>query len=53
MYYTKNEKKIVFVYPTPANIDKIQYRDFANNCYDFESKQHKCNNNAKEIPIQY
>jgi len=53
MYYNKNEKKIVYVYPTPENIDKIQYRDFAKNCYDFESEEVTCNNSAKEIPIQY
>lgn len=53
IYYNKNEKKLVYVYPTPDNIEKIQYQDFANNCYEFESQEVECNNYATEIPIQY
>ena len=53
MYFNKNEKKIVYVYPTPENTDKIQYQDFADNCFEFESQKVNCDSNVKEIPIQY
>lgn len=33
---------VIYVYPTPDNIDKLQYMDNANNCYEFKSKEVKC-----------
>lgn len=33
---------VIYVYPTPDNIDKIQYKDYADNCYEFTSKEVKC-----------
>jgi hypothetical protein len=53
MYLNKNEKQSVFVYPTPENIDNIQYRDLVDNCFEFKSKEVLCDNNVNEIPIQY
>ena len=46
---------IIYVYPTPENIDKLQYKDYANNCYEFKSKEVKCpadKNLINIIPIQ-
>jgi hypothetical protein len=33
---------VIYVYPTPDNIDKLQYKDNANNCYEFQPKEVKC-----------
>ncbi len=33
---------VIYVYPTPDNIDKLQYMDNANNCYEFKAKEVKC-----------
>lgn len=52
MYFNKNEKKIVYVYPTPDNLNKIQYKDFADNCFEFKSNEVNCSGNIQEIPIQ-
>jgi hypothetical protein len=46
---------VIYVYPTPYNIDKLQYKDNANNCYVFSSQEVKCPDDKSlinEIPIQ-
>ena len=55
-YITAPDPKIIYVYPTPENVDKIQYVDKANNCYSFKANEVKCpsdNNKISQIPIQY
>ena len=46
--------KVIYVYPTPSNLDKIQYKDRADNCYSFDMTEVKCpaNNDYKRIPVQ-
>ena len=49
------EYKTVVVYPTPSNLEKIQYKDKANNCYKFDATEVKCPTDTsliKKIPIQ-
>ena len=46
------EYKTVVVYPTPSNVDKIQYKDKANNCYKFKAKLVDCTKDALNIPVQ-
>jgi len=46
---------VIYVYPTPENINQLQYRDNANNCYEFEATEIKCPNDKSiinSIPIQ-
>jgi len=37
------------VYPTPDNIEQIQYRDSANNCFKFKQTQINCPIDSKDI----
>lgn len=54
---SKPENKKVQVYPTPENVNKIQYKDLMNNCFSFKYKKLDCNKveekNLKNIPLQY
>ncbi len=42
VYIYMPSKQVIYVYPTPDNIEKIQYKDRADNCYEFRSKEVAC-----------
>ena len=48
------ENKKIIVYPTPQNISKIQYKDAAENCFSFASKEVPCPEDGlfSTIPVQ-
>lgn len=52
VYLSNPPPTVIYVYPTPYNIDKVQYKDKANNCFKFISKEASCIGNIKTIPIQ-
>jgi hypothetical protein len=52
VYISPIEHKTVLVYPTPKNVNKVQYKDSANECFNFTAKVVNCTDNVKEIPIQ-
>lgn len=55
VYLFQPKLNVIYVYPTPDNIDKLQYKDKANNCFEFEYESIKCPLNQKEIkniPVQ-
>jgi hypothetical protein len=54
VYMIGSENKKIIVYPTPQNISKIQYKDAAENCFSFVSKEVPCPENGlfSTIPIQ-
>ena len=55
-YITAPEPKVIYVYPTPDNVDKIQYVDKANTCYKLSATEVKCPSDPKKIatpPMQY
>lgn len=55
MYITQPKPTKIFVYPTPDNLDKIQYVDRADNCFSFDYQKISCpkdSNQIKEIPVQ-
>lgn len=52
VYLSVPTPKLIYVYPTPDNIDNIEYVDIANNCYEFTKKEVNCDTNSKNIPIQ-
>ena len=49
------ENKIVYVYPSPENIDKVLFMDKAKNCFYFEQQEIECpkdNGLLSNIPMQ-
>ena len=52
IYFSPMEYKTVLVYPTPHNVDDMQYKDSSGQCFRFESSEVKCTDDANKIPIQ-
>ena len=55
VYIWGPEARTIYVYPTPENVDKILFKDNADNCFYFEQIETKCPNNSSllsKIPIQ-
>ena len=49
--YMTTETRRITVYPTPENIDMIQYKDKNDNCFRFEKKEVKCAENKERFSI--
>jgi hypothetical protein len=54
VYLSTPPPTVIYVYPTPDNIDNVEYKDNADNCYQFKSTEVSCmsNDNPISIPIQ-
>jgi hypothetical protein len=55
VYITSPRPDIIYVYPTPDNLEKIQYKDNAGNCCGFVSHEVTCPKDPKKIrkyPVQ-
>jgi hypothetical protein len=54
VYVTLPDERKVIVYPSPDNIDYIQYKDKAGNCFKVKQTKTKCQDNFKifNIPPQ-
>ena len=55
MYYTMPDLRKIYVYPTPENIDLLQYKDKAGNCFSYKQHEVSCPTNPKKIskiPVQ-
>lgn len=55
VYISVPNPKIIYVYPTPDNIRKFQYKDHAENCFTFDAKEVSCDKSKstiKKIPVQ-
>jgi hypothetical protein len=55
VYITAPDTRKIIVYPTHENINSIQYRDKANNCFSVEEQEVKCPSDKSKIstiPVQ-
>lgn len=55
VYVTSPKPNVIYVYPTPENVSKLQFKDRADNCYAFNYEEVKCPTNKNEIariPVQ-
>lgn len=55
VYLWGPETKIVLIYPSPENVEKVLFKDKADNCFYFTPVEVECSNDAIEIgtiPIQ-
>ena len=55
VYLLGPEIKTIYIYPSPENVDKVLFKDKADNCFYFEPKTVECPKNEyliSKIPIQ-
>jgi hypothetical protein len=55
VYILGPETKTVFIYPSPENIDKILFKDKADNCFQLQQQEVECPSDFSllaKIPIQ-
>jgi hypothetical protein len=55
IYVLGPEIKTIYIYPSPENVDKILFKDKAENCFYFEEQEIKCPKDEtliSKIPIQ-
>jgi hypothetical protein len=55
IYILGPEMKTIYIYPSPENIDKLLFKDKANNCFYFEQELVECPKDESKIstiPIQ-
>jgi len=55
VYITMPDTRKIYVYPTPENIDVLQYKDKTDTCFKFKQNEVDCPKNDSEIsqiPVQ-
>jgi hypothetical protein len=55
VYILGPDMKTIYIYPTPENVNKILFKDKADNCFYFEEEVVKCPSDLSKIstiPIQ-
>jgi hypothetical protein len=55
VYLIGPEIKTIYIYPSPENVDKVLFKDKAENCFHFEPEFVECpedSNLISKIPIQ-
>ena len=52
VYLSSPPPTVIYVYPTPDNVNKVEYKDKADTCFKFDAVQVTCPNNVKTIPVQ-
>jgi hypothetical protein len=49
--YITTDMRTVFVFPTPENVDLIQYRDKTGACFSYKQSEVGCPKDDKDISI--
>jgi len=49
VYILGEDVKVITVYPNPSNVEKILYKDNADECFRMEYKQVDCSENLSNI----
>lgn len=55
VYLSEEYKKVIFIHPTPDNIDQYQYQDGSDQCFTYDLEKTQCpmdEKKYKEIKIQ-
>jgi hypothetical protein len=49
VYMTTDDTRKIYVYPTPENIDVLQYKDKTDSCFSFVQKEVSCPKDPSKI----
>lgn len=49
VYITTGDMRKIYVYPTPENVELIQYRDKTGTCFHYSQSKVSCPKNEKDI----
>ena len=49
VYISMPPTQVIYVYPNPENEDKVLFKDKADNCFHFTSREVECPNDDKKI----
>lgn len=52
IYLLEENKQTIYIYPTPENIDKYQYKDKSDNCFSYDLEEVECVGNYKSLSVQ-
>ena len=54
VYIYQAEKRVIYVYPKPDNVDYIQYKDATGTCFNIQQTATKCpaDKDISKIPAQ-
>lgn len=51
VYITMPDTRKIYVFPTPENVNLLQYRDKTNTCFSIKENQVKCPTNDSDISV--
>lgn len=51
-YLSEPDKQIIYIYPTPDNVEQNVYKDKSNACFKYEQKEVECVGDISEFPSQ-
>lgn len=55
VYIFENDNRTIYVYPTPDNVDTIQYKDATGTCFSVKQTKVKCPKDdimISKLPVQ-
>jgi hypothetical protein len=52
VYIYQADKRTIYVYPKPDNVELIQYKDKAGTCFNVKQASVKCTAGTPTIPVQ-